>query len=285
MTNNTNNTNNSNGTGNAGRGVDPGSEWVFPDRADLPLVNDPGMDASSEFFPTDDYNDRYWSPIWFAWRVLPDYTKLAWDGLDPGDLRPMDDTGRRAELQTLVDYARFERADAMDEIMAQKDEFVSEFMGLLAITPTSNPNTYRLMHLANLFAAFTVMYFKGVYKRRRPSQLLPMLRPPIQVPGHASYPSGHSTQSHLIARCTALVLPSAMVTDPHPIQTSLDGLAARIARNREIAGLHFHSDTCAGEVLAGKIFDLIEADRATSSGDPVVPGYKSAIEAAKAEWP
>lgn len=284
-TNNTNNTNSTNSTGNAGRSIDPGSEWTFADRVNLPLVDDPGMDGTP--FPDSTYADRDWSPVWFAWRVLPEYVQLPWKNQSPGAPAPAGN-----ELAILANYARFDRADALDEIMSQKDEFVTEFMGLLAITPSSHPNTYRVMHLANLFAAFTVLYFKGVYRRIRPSQRLPLLRPPIQVPGHASYPSGHATQAHLVAFCTTTVLPAAMVANSPPsLKTSLVGLADRIARNREIAGLHYPSDTAGGVALATNIFKMIEADRAKppptnppAPGQQVMPSYGSAIVAAQEEW-
>jgi hypothetical protein len=170
--------------------------------------------------------------------------------------------------------------------MAQKDEFVSEFMGLLAATPVSHPNTFRFMHLMNLLAAFTAMHWKGEYKRLRPSQRLPMLRPPTQVPGHSSYPSGHATQASLIARGTARIIPATA--------TNLMGLAARIGHNRELAGLHYPSDTKAGESLAEKIFTMIEKDRTPPSlpitdlpatpSSPTMPLYGKAFDAAYGEW-
>lgn len=303
MVNNTNNTNNTNNAsysgvfGNAGRGIDPGSDWIFQDRMNFPLVDDPGMDGrafQNWNYLGGSYPDRDWSPIWFAWRTLCEYVQLLswgqpdpWEKLDPGDPQP--DKDEQDELDKLADYARFERADALAEILAQKDEFISEFMGLLVITPSSHPNTYRIMHVANLFAAFTVMHFKTQYKRLRPSQLLPRLRPPTQVPGHASYPSGHSTQAHLIAHCVTAVLPSAMVSNGLPsLKFDIFGLADRIARNRELAGLHYPSDTEGGKKLASKIFDMIQADKVKpeprENGQQVMPSYAMAFQSAQDEW-
>ena len=168
------------------------------------------------------------------------------------------------ELDRLVEYAEFDRDDALPEIIAQKDEFISYFMGLLSATPASHPQTYRLMHLLNLIAAFTAMYWKSRYRRLRPSQIRTKLLPPMQVPGHASYPSGHATQGHLIAYGMRLVVPAP--------NANLIGLAERIARNRELAGLHYPSDTDGGVRLATKIFALIEADR-----DPAHPGTPPAF--------
>ena len=91
------------------------------------------------------------------------------------------------------------------------------------------------------------MYFKNLYSRPRPSQLCPALLPPIEIPGHASFPSGHSTQAHLMALCMNDVFnglpPQATMID------DLWTLADCIARNREIAGLHYPSDTDAGVAL------------------------------------
>ena len=44
------------------------------------------------------------------------------------------------------------------------------------------------------------MHYKWVTNpnRPRPSQLCPALLPPIDPPGHASYPSGHATETTLV---------------------------------------------------------------------------------------
>jgi hypothetical protein len=66
------------------------------------------------------------------------------------------------------------------------------------------------------------------------------------------------------------------------MQTDLQALADRIARNREIAGLHYPSDTQAGIDLAGKTHTLLG-----SLLDPLSPTpsfYQQSLSAAQAEW-
>jgi membrane-associated phospholipid phosphatase len=89
--------------------------------------------------------------------------------------------------------------------------------------------------------------------------------PPIAVPGHASFPSGHSTEAHLMARLLARVMPAAVTQPRNPAAGSmnpsaaslLQRLAQRIARNREVLGLHYPSDTHAGVFLAARTEDLL----------------------------
>jgi hypothetical protein len=177
----------------------------------------------------------------------------------------------REELDDLLTATQDERADALDEILSQADEFISYFMNLMTTRPTAYPATFRVLHIASLVALFVSMYYKGKYRRPRPSELCPALLPPIVVPGHASFPSGHSTQAHLMALCmgdvfTNLAQHQAMLDD-------LGVLADRIARNREIAGLHYPSDSQAGVVLAGQIQPLLSTNS----------WYGSALAAARQE--
>jgi hypothetical protein len=62
-----------------------------------------------------------------------------------------------------------------------------------------------------------------------------------------------------------------------PIQADLWVLADRIARNREIAGLHYPSDSAAGVVLANQILPLL-------IGMDPASAYQKALTDAAAEW-
>ena len=72
---------------------------------------------------------------------------------------------------------------------------------MLAFSKASHPSTYALVQGALRVAQFQVVFYKNKFQRPRPSQLSPNLMPPIEVPGHASFPSGHSTEAYTLAYC------------------------------------------------------------------------------------
>jgi len=204
---------------------------------------------------------------------------------------PWTDPVAAGEIDDLATAAAEERADALGEIVAQHEEFASYFMRLLTMTPLSHPGTYRVMAIASIVSMFTVLYFKnGIttgpnqYKPRpRPSHVCPALSPPVPVPGHASYPSGHATEAKLIALVVQDILKDPLgggAPANSPMINDLDALAARIARNREIAGLHYETDSAAGQALAAEIFDLLKG----KNGNPGVAEFLAARGKALDEW-
>lgn len=254
---------------------------VLPDRVDLPFVTESDADGQAisdgrvgiSVFPY-----RCWSADWRAWYALSEYVATDWDQLP---VQAWDDARTAQEVDDLVLAARDERADALSEIVAQHQEFASYFFAVLTIDPASFPGTNLLVSIASIVSAFTVIYYKnGVINgawpydaRPRPSQVCPALRPPVAVPGHPSYPSGHSTEAHLIR----LVLADAFNNQAkyQALNVDLEALANRIARNREIAGLHYAQDSEAGAALAQSILPLLQ-------GTAV---YNSALNSARGEWP
>ncbi len=97
---------------------------------------------------------------------------------------------------------------------------------------------------------YAIMKYKKHFLRPRPSQLDDVLPLVIENPPHAAYPSGHATQTYMIA----LVLSDF---DPEHAdyykQLSLD-----VAHRREIAGVHYPSDGVAGRKLAGLVLDELK---------------------------
>lgn len=275
---------------NAGSSVSVGNDtaasggWSFADRIDLPFVTEvtsSGAPIAQERMSPPAFPERKWSANWFSWRVLVEFTRTDWLKTQLPDWTKMPGfTSVDDEIHNLVRAAQDERADALGEILSQADEFISYFLDLLTAAPTSYPATNRVLQAANLVGLFVVMHWKAHYKRPRATQLCPALLPPIPVPGHASYPSGHSTQAHLVALCMQDVLrglPVAQRNAMQPMGNGLWVLAGRIARNREIAGMHYPSDTAAGVMLAERTLPYLRGMKADSA-------YKTAVKAATEEW-
>src|SRR5262249_33615562 len=95
------------------------------------------------------------------------------------------------------------------------------------------------------------MCLKGEFRCPRPSQLCTAIVPMIDPPATPSFPSGHSLQAQLIARClqaaTPPMVPGHLITD----------LANRIGENRIIAGLHYPKDHLVGQAVANWCFDQL----------------------------
>jgi acid phosphatase (class A) len=111
-----------------------------------------------------------------------------------------------------------------------------------------------------------IMYFKNHFDRVRPSILDPSLSVAIEIPGHPAYPSGHSSQAHLLAHIMSDV-------DPDNADEYW-GVAKEVARNREVAGVHYKSDSEAGRLLAEQYYSLLKE----------TAWYKTMLGNAKTEW-
>lgn len=111
-----------------------------------------------------------------------------------------------------------------------------------------------------------ILRFKQHFDRVRPSYLDPTLTTALEVPGHPAYPSGHSSQVHLFAH---------IMSDLDPTNSESYWESAQdVARNREVAGLHYPSDSEAGRQLAEQFYALLKE----------TAWYKTALENAQSEW-
>jgi hypothetical protein len=293
--------------GNAGNvGRSGGGYQVVSDRVDIPFITE-GNIAFKRLTETK-WRDSSWTGDWYAWLMLVDFARTVdLPYVKPGTLGPKqlwvktpaetqammsgapnDDE----ELKRLARLAEDERADALGEIIDQDRGFIGYFMAAMSISPRSHPGTCRLLFTGSLIGAYVSLHFKGLHQRRRPSQRAPALLPPIEVPGHASYPSGHATQARLMAKCVEEALPTTQLKSQ--LGDVIDTLAARIARNREIAGLHFHSDTVAGRALADDAFAILNSTSLPHSVPTPIPNNTTAPTArrfaqmlsdAGGEWP
>jgi hypothetical protein len=102
-------------------------------------------------------------------------------------------------------------------------------------------------------AVYMEMRFKHELACWRPIDWSAQVQPMITTPGHGSLPSGHCTQSYVVVEVLKALL-NIKGTNAGPVSfgLQLDRMAARIATNRVIAGVHFPVDNVAGRLL-GKV--------------------------------
>ncbi|MBT9495193.1 MAG: phosphatase PAP2 family protein [Paucibacter sp.] len=163
-----------------------------------------------------------------------------------------------AECAELLKKKNDEREARKGEIKAQAPtpndsvELVQRLLGnpMAPYKPASVE--LRALVLASLEAP--IFALKEDVNRGRPGRCCPAGLDPMFPsgplhPGHPSYPSGHATQAHAMAIVLGFVKPS--------LAGDFVKAAQRVAENREIAGLHYASDSAAGWALAKHLVGLL----------------------------
>ncbi len=143
--------------------------------------------------------------------------------------------------KTIISKIQYENSG-----MPVREAFAKE--GFLA---DGNHETEMLIDILDKDVSYFVLASKKEFARPRPSHLDPSLDTVIENPAHASYPSGHATQAHIVA----LVLADF---DPANAQR-YKKFAFDIAHRREIAGIHFPSDTKAGIEFAEHVYNTFRS--------------------------
>lgn len=219
------------------------------------------------------YPRSSWEADWHAYVYLIEFLATKWPALTR-PAPPRDDaTTIIEEIPKLVGRDADRKAQK-DAILEQKDAFSPVMLRYLMVTSASHPRTFEVVKVAVLIGRAVVMYYKNEFKRSRPAQLSPQVRPMFDTPPHASYPSGHSTQAHLVAALVCELHPQGV--DPQ-WRAALFKLAGEIAENREVAGVHYPSDSEAGKTLAAALFNILKEKTQC-------PKFRDLLEEAKKEW-
>ena len=173
--------------------------------------------------------------------------------------------GELEELHRLVIERTSEKISQIDRELIYTGLYFHDFNLTEEIHPTK-PRTQELLLHARYELLPVLVHFKNKFNRVRPYVLDPTLTKVIEAPGHPAYPSGHSTEAHLYA---------LILGELNPVNKEIYWKdASRIARNREIAGVHYQSDTEAGVMLAQDFFEILRQD----------PTYQELFPLARAEW-
>lgn len=249
---------------------------VFAMRADRPLA---------EIAITRSYNAKFrdseWDPDLRAIAILPEFLaqnigSKQWQAAVA--LPPPTYPVTAKMIDEVLVLAVAERPEALGEIVEEDLNFQLRWLHLLNISATSHPHTFLLMKIMARVGEFTMVKLKLQYSNMagaaappywyqpRPSEVCPTLYPPVPVPGHPSYPAGHAVIGTLTSECLADLLPQ--------YKEPLRALAARVAMNRVIAGLHYREDIDAGARAAVALKPFLTA----------CPFYAATFALAQTEW-
>ena len=174
----------------------------------------------------------------------------------------------RAELDELL-ALQAQRTSVQQRSIEDHREYAAVCRAILSSAHAEAvpaPRTRALLAHVERDASVAVFHAKRRFARARPQQLEPRLRPCIAVPGHPAYPSGHALQGYLVSRVLALLFPDR--------RDDLAAAGVLIGREREIAGLHYPSDSAASRALGEALFARLESN----------PRFMAEVDEARAEW-
>lgn len=178
-------------------------------------------------------------------------------------------TETRAELDELLQL-QHERTGAQVRMITKHVDYDGVCAAILAAATDRKLSralkTKALLRHVEIDASLAIFHAKKRFNRARPHQLEPRLHPAISVPAHPAYPSSHALQGYMVARTLSLLFP----LNAQELMTA----GEEIGREREIAGLHYPSDSKASRALGEELFDfLLRNER-----------FLAEVEAARAEW-
>lgn len=247
-----------------GGGGGSGGVPTYAMRADQPLADIPvPLNMAAKF------RESEFDPDLLAMTILPEFFAANVNGntWEQAIVLPAPFTITQAMIDELCLRAVTERPEALGEIIQQHENFQLMWMQLINITPSSHRATFLIMKLAARVGEVAMILLKRRNPTRpRPSQINPMLFPPVPVPGHSSYPAGHALIGQLTSECLATLLPA--------YRDALNKLAQRVGINRVNAGLHFHQDIDVGLAAGTHLLPFIQA----------CPTYHRIFLDAQQEW-
>jgi len=170
----------------------------------------------------------------------------------------------QGQLELVAAYAEL-RPDRAVEVVDQLGFPVPFWGSVLGLTAHRHGKTLALLDVAFSLAVSVEQRFKQIFATPRPVAFSPQIQPMVPTPGHGAWPRGHATEAFLAATLLQALLDAAMPSKKkHPgngeaSREQLQRLAARIAVNRTVAGLHYPVDSAAGRLLGTALGEYLVA--------------------------
>lgn len=202
-------------------------------------------------------------------RLRPRYLARDWKGMIGLSAPPANSSPRTeaeiAYLNTLVSQRGERLQEIQAEIHVTNFRFGTETYKSLT-TGEKYRATGKMLLAAYHDLGIATFVMKQKFNRVRPSILDKELGHAIEIPPHPAYPSGHATGAYTLAYLLQEL-------DPGSAKIYLEA-ARRIAENREIAGVHYPSDSEAGRLLARQLADQLLSNAS----------FNRLMVAARKEW-
>ncbi len=220
--------------------------------------------TSSGNFPEEAWGSRYWNDVPRATTYVESQTP----GLIVEPPLEDDSVSTTSELEYLKSLAQSRQPGDIILIHKENLDPLKRFFQVLDVSRKDVPKLDTLIRRIAQKSYLPILYFKNKYSRIRPYQLDTDLVTVIDGPPHPSYPSGHATQGYLVASILAELFPAGDLRNSQVME-----LGKGIGTRREIAGVHYPSDTAAGVALAKQLKPILMND----------PEFQKTFEAAKSE--
>lgn len=157
----------------------------------------------------------------------------------------------------------------LHQLVAQHLDPLQPYVDVLGISAGTYPRTTELIAAACIALGPKLFHLKDAAKIERPHKTtlainhpkLPAMRavPMLDVPGHFSYPGGHSAKTFLAATILSSLASNEKLED------LMWRLAAIVGNNRVKAALHYPMDTVAGAILGFQVGRWLVSSALTSS--------------------
>ena len=157
----------------------------------------------------------------------------------------------KIEAKLVLEFKKLRTTQTLKKIFQQDQNFLKIFLKIArknGCVLRSDVEIKLMQAIADV--TDVVLYFKNLFGRPRPNEVIPAINPVLPVPIFSAYPGGHATQAKVAA--DLLVGWGARANAVYLYQ-----YAKEVTRNREIAGLHYPSDSFAGNDLGSQLSKII----------------------------
>jgi acid phosphatase (class A) len=161
----------------------------------------------------------------------------------------------KAELKEIKHYQDTRTKEQEAYAKADMDKNIFRFQNVMGdkFTAENLPLTAALFDKAVKVAKDTMDPVKDLYKRPRPYDYDPTVKPCVGLEKSFSYPSGHATAGTMMAILLANMVPEK--------KEAILKRGGEFALNRVIGGVHYRSDIEEGRITGSVIAELLLKDK------------------------